>query len=83
MPTLKQIVENHDTPLSRLYDFTIQGLIVLSMVTFSIDTLPRVSDSARWWLNACEVMTVGLFTVDYLLRIYVARPRLRYVFSFL
>lgn len=82
METLKRIIENNDTRRGRSFDLAIQSLIVLSLVTFSIETLPDLSDSTRWWLSYVEVITVTIFTVEYISRIVVADRKLRFFFSF-
>lgn len=82
MPTLKQIIEDHDTPAGRLFDFVIQFLIILSLVTFSIDTLPDLKDDTKALLNIIEYFTIGVFTIEYLLRLYVAHLKLAFIFSF-
>ena len=82
MPTLKQVVEHSDIPLGRAFDLLLQTLIVLSLISFSIETLPKLSESAQWWLRGFEVFSVIVFSIEYLLRIYVATPRSRYIFSF-
>ena len=51
MPTLKQIVEETDRAGGRAFDISIQFLIVISLLTFSIDTLPDLTDNARTILN--------------------------------
>ena len=82
MPTLKKVVEESDTPLGRAFDLFIQALIVLSLISFSIETLPNLSESAQSWLRGFEIFSVGVFSIEYLLRVYVATPRSRYIFSF-
>lgn len=82
MPTLKQLVEESDTPVGRAFDLFIQTLIVLSLISFSIETLPNLSESAQSWLRGLEVFSVIVFSIEYLLRVYVATPRSRYIFSF-
>ena len=79
---LKGLVERTDTTAGRLFDIMIQALIIISLVSFSVDTLPNLSASARQILSAVEVGTVAIFTVEYVLRIAVADRRLGYVFSF-
>jgi voltage-gated potassium channel len=79
---LKRIIENNDTRVGRAFDLTIQVLIILSLVTFSIETLPNLSDDTRRWLSFFEVCTVGIFTIEYFLRIVVADRKLGYIFSF-
>lgn len=82
MRHLKNIVECNDTAAGWLFDLFIQLLIVVSLVTFSIETLPNLSESARWWLRAIEIVTVAIFTVEYLLRVIVADNKWKFVFSF-
>ena len=79
---IKQIIEDSDTRSGRLFDLFIQGLIVLSLITFTIETLPDLSSQARALLNYVEIATVVIFTAEYLLRILVADRKLRFIFSF-
>ena len=80
--TLKQIVERNDTPVGRIFDLAIQGLIILSLISFSIETLPDLQPSTRKLLHQIEIGCIAIFTAEYLLRIAVATRRLRFVFSF-
>lgn len=82
MPTLKQVVEETDTPLGRGFDLFIQGLIVLSLISFSVETLPNLSSSLQLWLRGFEIFSVIVFSIEYVLRVYVATPRRSYVLSF-
>lgn len=79
---LKRTIEENDTRAGRIFDVVIQTLIVVSLVTFSIETLPDLHADARRWLNYVEAATVALFTLEYLLRIFVAERKLKFVFSF-
>ncbi|PQO40972.1 ion transporter [Blastopirellula marina] len=82
MPTLKQIIEESDTPAGRIFDLSILTLIVLSLASFSLETMPNLSESGRRWLERFETLSVVVFSLEYLLRIYVASPKRNYVFSF-
>lgn len=79
---LKDIVLNSESKRGRLFDLCIQFLIVLSLVAFSIETLPNLSDSLKRVLQFIEVFTVIIFTVEYLLRVFLADRKRSYVFSF-
>ena len=79
---LKRIVEQNDTREGRIFDLFIYGLIVISLVAFSIETLPNLSETTRRWLTVIEAVTVAVFTVEYLLRIMLADRKLSFVFSF-
>ncbi|MEZ6123571.1 MAG: ion transporter [Planctomycetaceae bacterium] len=82
MGTLKRIIEDNDTRHERIFDFAIQSLIVLSLVTFSIETLPDLSEPVQRWLHYVEIATVVVFTIEYLLRIAVADQKFEFIFSF-
>ncbi len=82
MPTLKRIIEKSDTYWGRVFDLSIQALIVFSLITFSIDTLPHLSEPVRRFLRYAEIVTVLIFTVEYIFRIYAADKKTSYIFSF-
>lgn len=67
---------------SRSVALFIQGLILLSLVAFSVETLPDLSDETQYWLQVIEIVCVIIFTIEYLLRIYVADRKLKFIFSF-
>lgn len=73
---------NAETTAGRFFDVVIQLLIVLSIVTFSIDTLPNLDHIERELLNGIELVSVIIFSVEYILRIIAAEKRLKFIFSF-
>lgn len=83
MPPLKKIIEDSDTRAGRAFDLSIQALIVLSLVAFSVGTLPSLPESIRTALDVFEVCCILIFTAEYLARIAVADKKLSYIFSFL
>lgn len=82
MTRIKSIIENSDTRLGKTFDLTIQALIVLSLVSFSIETLPSISDDTRTLLRNFEIFSVVVFTVEYIARILVATNKKSFIFSF-
>lgn len=82
MMDIKGIVERNDTRSGRAFDFFVQGLILLSIITFSIETLPNLDADTRKLLQTIEAVIVALFTLEYLIRIYVADRKRDYIFSF-
>jgi voltage-gated potassium channel len=79
---LKRVVEDSDTTAGRLFDIGVQTLVLISLISFSIETLPDLPSSVRTWLRWVEVATVGLFTIEYALRLMVATRKFSFVFSF-
>lgn len=82
MATLKQIIEQRDTKLGMAFDLSIQALIILSLIAFSITTLPNLPEVWERWLGYFEVVTIAIFTIEYLLRLIVADRKLAFAFSF-
>ena len=79
---LRSIVEDNTTYWGRIFDYFIQFLIILSLITFSIETFPDLSEETYRILHLIELICVVLFSIEYLLRIIVARRPFSYIFSF-
>ena len=79
---LKKIIEDNTTRKGRYFDFFIQSLIILSLISFSIETLPELPLYVNKFLEGLELFTIIIFTAEYLLRILVSSKPLSYIFSF-
>ena len=79
---IKSFVEFNDNKLSKWFAFFIQALILLSLVTFSVETLPDLQPLTKTILRAIEIFCVVVFTIEYILRIYVADSKPKFIFSF-
>ncbi|QDT04262.1 Cyclic nucleotide-gated potassium channel [Rubripirellula lacrimiformis] len=79
---MKQIVEGADTLAGRAFDLSIQAMIVVSIVAFSVETLPNLEPKTQSVLAAIELICVAIFTVEYILRFAVADDRVQFVTSF-
>jgi len=79
---LKKIIEDNTTKKGRYFDFFIQGLIIISLISFSIETLPELPSYISRFLEGLELFTIIIFTAEYLLRILVSSKPLSYIFSF-
>ncbi len=82
MTSIKEIVESNQTVSGRIFDSVIQSLIVLSLVSFSIETLPDLKEETRRLLRFIEIGTVIVFTFEYFLRIIIADRKLSFILSF-
>ena len=72
---------HNDTTTGKIFDFFIQGLIVLSIITSTIETI-QLSESIQQVLQIFETICVTLFIFEYLLRILVAPQKIKFIFSF-
>ena len=79
---LKEIIESQDSKSGLLFDLFIQTLIILSLISFSIETIPNLSQYTISILNMFETISITIFTVEYLARLYVSDKKLNYIFSF-
>tara|TARA_Y100000994_G_scaffold76881_1_gene63515 strand:+ start:5175 stop:5876 length:702 start_codon:yes stop_codon:yes gene_type:complete len=79
---IKNIIENQDSKIGYLFDIVIQFFIILSIIAFSIETLPDLTPQFISYLNIIELIIIYVFTAEYLLRFYVADKKVKYIFSF-
>ena len=79
---LNSVLEDSTDEKGATFDYIIQGLILLSIVSFSISTLPDLDSQIYEVLDVVERITVVIFSMEYVLRIFAAKNRLKYAFSF-
>lgn len=78
--TLREIV-NEESATGRWFNHGIQALIVVSIISFSLQTLPNLDSSTRRALHAVEFFTVVCFTIEYAMRIVAAERRVAFILS--
>ena len=79
---LRVIVEESDTKLGKLFDLVVQFLVVISLLSFSLETLPNLSKNQIFILKLVEILIITIFSIEYLLRIFVTNKKFKYIFSF-
>ena len=79
---LRSIVEDNTTTRGKIFDYTIDLLIILSIIAFSIETFPDNSEKTKELLYKFDILCFFVFSVEYVLRIYVAKKKSKYLFSF-
>lgn len=62
--------------------WVISALVIFSAISFSLETLPDLKPDIQRFLRYSEIVVVAVFTVEYLIRILVAKRKLRFIFSF-
>lgn len=82
MNRLKKLVNNPESRAARAFELTIQAVIVISLLAFSLETLPDLPDWGQSLLSWVEVATVLIFTAEYLLRLLASDKKSKFVFSF-
>lgn len=83
--TLRQKIgfylEDIETPIGKAIAILISGFVILSCSIFVIETYP-ISSTLRELLDRLNIFILICFTVEYLLRLWCAKERLQYLFSF-
>ena len=79
---ISDVVQRSDTAAGRTFDLVVIFLIIFSIVTLSIETLPNLPPGIKSILGVSEVVVTALFTVEYVLRVATAPIKKDYIFSF-
>jgi voltage-gated potassium channel len=79
---LRRMLDDPEYKPGRVFALITQVLVVVSLIAYACTTLPNLAPEARAKLYLIEAITIGIFSVEYVLRLIMAENRLRYVFSF-
>lgn len=79
---LYQIIFESDTPLGKGFDVALLIAIILSIITVMMESVQAFDAQYGDFINVLEWTFTVLFTIEYGLRIYCARSRKGYVWSF-
>lgn len=79
---IRAIIEDNTTKKGKYFDYFIQLIIILSIISFSLETLPNISKEFRLFLERFEFVSIIIFSIEYVLRVLVTKKTLRYIFSF-
>ena len=82
METLRKLLDDPQRGAGKVFALIIQFLIVLSLITFSMETLPNLNEETKRALYYIEVITVVIFTVEYCLRFIAAENKIKFATSF-
>lgn len=69
------------TTLGRVIDLFINSLIIISIVSFSIETLPNLPSEIRDILQVINLVTIIVFSIEYVYRVSIASNKIKYIFS--
>ena len=80
--SIYKIVFESDTKTGRQFDIMLLWLISISVVIAILDSVEEISHHFSQWFLTIEIILTIAFSLEYLLRIYIARRPFRYIFSF-
>ena len=79
---LRTIVNGTDTGEGRAFDWTIIVLIFYAIAALVYGTMPTLNEDERKFLWISEIVVTAIFTLEYILRFYLAEQKRDYSFSF-
>lgn len=77
-----EIVFESDTPAGRFFDLALLCMIVASVLVIIFESVPAFQKKFATFFITAEWIFTGLFTAEYLARIYTVPNKLRYMRSF-
>lgn len=69
-------------PYARAFESLILGLIIFSVASIGVESIPGLPEWATQALRVAEIIVVAVFSFEYLLRIIVAPSKLAFIFSY-
>jgi voltage-gated potassium channel len=79
---IHRIIFEADTPGGKAFDVALISLILISVVTVSLESVASIRGEYGVWLRSAEWAFTAFFAVEYLLRLVSVREPLRYATSF-
>ncbi|MFA9389748.1 MAG: ion transporter [Prolixibacteraceae bacterium] len=79
---LQEIIFEADTKAGKRFDVLLFWAIGLSVLVVTLESVPSLNQKYAVYFHIGEWIFTGLFTVEYLLRIYSVKNPLKYIFSF-
>lgn len=71
---LYELVErgSYGSRVNLIFDYSIMALIVLNVIAILIETVPDIHNKLYMPLKVFEIFSVIIFTIEYLIRIYIS-----------
>ncbi|MCH1478510.1 MAG: ion transporter [Crocinitomicaceae bacterium] len=79
---IDKIVETRESKSGLYFDYFIQVLILLSIASFTVETIPDLESDTVYFLEKFELVCIVIFSLEYLIRLYIAKSKVSFVFSF-
>ena len=79
---LRDIIEGTHTPMGKLFDIILLIVILYSVIIVMLESVPRIDREYHEFLNISEWVVTILFSIEYIVRIIIAKKARKYIFSF-
>lgn len=72
--------EDLTTPMGKTFDLVVIALILMACITFVVQTY-EIQEGVRKTVNLLETGIIGIFIIEYLLRLWVTEKKLKHFFN--
>ncbi|MBN1822393.1 MAG: ion transporter [Prolixibacteraceae bacterium] len=79
---LYEIIFEADTRAGKLFDLTLLVVILISVALVMLESVPSIRQNHQPVLKISEWIITAIFTIEYILRIWIIKKPWRYIFSF-
>ncbi|TDO05095.1 ion transporter [Sunxiuqinia elliptica] len=79
---LYEIIFEADTPKGKAFDVILLITILISILLVLLESVPSINAEYRGLLRILEWVITLVFTLEYLLRIFIVKRPFKYIFSF-
>lgn len=80
---LHEIIFEADTPMGKLFDVVLLVAILLSVLAVILETVAEIRKNYEALLNVLEWTFTVIFSLEYILRIWLVKKPWKYIFSFM
>src|SRR5215469_7470592 len=77
-----QVIFGNDTPAGRAFDVVLLTIILLSVLTVILETVPPIRETHGFYFRVAEWIFTSLFTIEYAARLVSAKNAKSYATSF-
>ena len=79
---LHEIVFGHETRAGKRFDVYLLWIILFSVLIVMLESIPEIGNDYRYEFSVLEWILTILFSLEFLLRIWISPKPLKYIFSF-
>lgn len=76
------IIFEAETPEGKAFDITLIACILLSVGVIMLESVESIKAAIGNWLYILEWIFTGIFTIEYILRVWVVEHKKKYILSF-
>lgn len=78
----REVFSDKPNENSRPFDLVIQALILVSIIAFTLSTIPDLTEQQYQILRIIDIIVIVIFTAEYILRLIFSPKGIGYAFSF-